>query len=212
MTTIYLMRHGESTSNVTHIASGKLNVALTLNGMDQAKKAAAYLADKNIQRIYVSDLVRTHMTAQPTAELLGLEMETELGISEINLGHWEGLLVKDIEVLFPEEMKAWIEKVEDARRKGGETLNEVKLRMKNAMTKIAEDNPSKTILVTSHAIAIACFICHVLGITFPEYNRMFPLMKNTTIFILTYENGRFTLQNKGTCQHLDEADANAAQI
>ena len=102
--------------------------------------------------------------------------------------------------------------MEDARIKNGETLTEVKHRMKNAMTKIAEDNPSKTILVTSHAIAMACFVCHVLGITFPEYRQMFPLMPNTIIFILTYENGKFTLQNRGTAQHLEECASSTAQI
>ena len=46
LTTLILIRHGESESNIIHIFNGQGNVQLTKKGHEQAKKTAEYVTAK----------------------------------------------------------------------------------------------------------------------------------------------------------------------
>jgi broad specificity phosphatase PhoE len=79
MKTIYFVRHGLSKSNVENITSGaEDDVELTDVGRDQAKRAGRDLADKNIDTIVCSPMIRTVETAQIIAEEIGLDKDTIL--------------------------------------------------------------------------------------------------------------------------------------
>ena len=73
MTTVLLIRHGQSVTNVTQVFTGHYDVPLSPLGQEQARRTAAYL-QKNfrIDAIYASDLMRAMQTAQPTAAAVGL--------------------------------------------------------------------------------------------------------------------------------------------
>jgi len=59
MTTIYLMRHGQSQANIERIfANSNEGFPLTKEGIRQAEMAARYLRLKNISRIYSSPILR----------------------------------------------------------------------------------------------------------------------------------------------------------
>ena len=85
---LLLMRHGQTHANV----SGELDTAhpgldLTDLGRAQAAAAARALADETIDAVYVSSRVRTHQTAQPTAEDRGLGLVQLDGLEEIQAGY-----------------------------------------------------------------------------------------------------------------------------
>lgn len=66
MTTIYLIRHGESIYNTMHIVQDddddKSNT-LSPHGREQAESVAAKLSEVEINQIYCSPLIRAHETA-----------------------------------------------------------------------------------------------------------------------------------------------------
>ena len=62
-TTVLLIRHGESTSNVTNSFAGHLDVALSERGRRQAELTGLYLKDTPIDAFYSSDLRRAYETA-----------------------------------------------------------------------------------------------------------------------------------------------------
>jgi phosphohistidine phosphatase SixA len=65
-TRYYVVRHAEKLDNTD-------GSPLTDDGTERAKTLARTLSDKNINRIFVSNRPRTHLTADPTAKLFGLE-------------------------------------------------------------------------------------------------------------------------------------------
>lgn len=72
-TVVYLVRHAEKA-----ISSGSMmdkDPALTPQGEARAKDLARLLQDAGIQYIFSSDYKRTRNTAQPIADLLGLEVQ-----------------------------------------------------------------------------------------------------------------------------------------
>ncbi|MBE6613626.1 MAG: histidine phosphatase family protein, partial [Ruminococcaceae bacterium] len=61
---LYLIRHGQTTHNVTGQHQGWAPVRLTEAGMDMAREARKKLADIHFDRIHCSDLLRTRQTAE----------------------------------------------------------------------------------------------------------------------------------------------------
>ena len=61
---VYVIRHGESETNLSKKWTGWLDVQLTEKGYEDAKKAAGYLKGISFDKIYTSDLMRAKQTAQ----------------------------------------------------------------------------------------------------------------------------------------------------
>lgn len=72
MKTIYLARHGESTSNVLNIVQSAEDV-LTAAGESQAKVLAERLSKLSFQNLLVSDFIRTKQTVAPLLQFVDIE-------------------------------------------------------------------------------------------------------------------------------------------
>ncbi len=94
-TEIVLIRHGASAAAVPgepfDLLDGHADPPLAPEGRDQARAMAQRLAaEESFARLFVTPLQRTHQTAEPLAELTGLEPEVVPGLREVLLGDWEG--------------------------------------------------------------------------------------------------------------------------
>lgn len=87
---LLLIRHGQTPSNVRGlIDTGPPGPGLTELGQRQAAQVPTALAAHRIDGIYVSSLVRTHLTAAPLAAERGIEATRLPGIHEIEAGEFE---------------------------------------------------------------------------------------------------------------------------
>ena len=93
-TEILLVRHGESAAVVPGVeipqVDGHDDPALAPDGRWQAQQVGMRLADQGVDAIYVTTLQRTHQTAAPLAEKLGISPIVEPDLREVHLGEWEG--------------------------------------------------------------------------------------------------------------------------
>lgn len=103
------LRHGESAANVGGLVAGSLDVPLTPKGIDQARAAAAQLADMPIARVVASALARSVATAEPIARCRGLPVEILPGIGERDWGPFEGgpVAARPPELLDPPGAEPW---------------------------------------------------------------------------------------------------------
>jgi phosphohistidine phosphatase SixA len=91
-TRYYVVRHAEKLNDTA-------NSPLTDVGEERAKTLATTLSNKHINRIFVSDRLRTQRTAEPTARLFGLqpviipETDTAQLIEQLKQAHDESVLV-----------------------------------------------------------------------------------------------------------------------
>ena len=91
MSTLWLVRHGESTWNTAGLAQGWADEAeLTTRGLRQAAVAAAQFGYRRVQAIYASDLRRARQTAAAFAAVLGLPVQPDARLRERSLGVLEG--------------------------------------------------------------------------------------------------------------------------
>jgi len=85
-----LVRHGQTPSNVRGLLdTGAPGPGLTALGEEQADALPAFLADPAIERIYVSRLIRTHLTAAPLLARRGLAPVELPGVHEVEAGSLE---------------------------------------------------------------------------------------------------------------------------
>ena len=86
---LYLVRHGQTLFNRKKMISGWTDSPLTELGLEQARRAGAFLRHRGLvfDHAYTSTLTRTHVTIQTI--MPGIEFEQRGGIREWFFGEYE---------------------------------------------------------------------------------------------------------------------------
>jgi alpha-ribazole phosphatase len=164
MTQLCLIRHGQTDWNLEGRYQGQSDVPLNEKGFEQARSLVGQLDGRSFAAIFSSDLMRARQTAEHIAKDLGLTVQIEPRLREINQGEWEGVLVDDIKARYAE---IWSQRTMDpanVRPPGGETVREVAERVSAALDDISRLFPNGQVLIVSHGLSIATAICRDKGI------------------------------------------------
>jgi broad specificity phosphatase PhoE len=194
---VYLIRHGATVLSREDRFAGSSDVALSEEGIEQAKKLGKRLKHQTIAAVYCSDMHRAIRTAEAVAHFHGLTPITRPGLREIDHGHWEGMVHQLVEEKFAEEYKAWDRDPLLTPPPGGESGLAVLARSLPALAKIVEDHPDEIVAVVSHKATNRLLLCSILGIDPRTYRAR--LSQDTaclnTIEFRDINNGRVTLLN-----------------
>jgi len=172
MTTIILVRHGETAWNQTRrIQGGGSNTRLNENGRKQAECLADRLKDERIEAIYSSPLKRAMETARPIAEKYGFEVNVEPSLKEIEAGELEGVLLSELGERFSQVLTATGRGSALPKIPGGESLDEVRKRAWKAVLAIMDKHPDGTVAVVTHYFVILAVVCSVLDIPIVQIGR-----------------------------------------
>ena len=89
----YIFRHGQTVWNAEGRPQGQHEypVPLTMEGREQAQKLADKLKDKKIKLIVSSDLLRAQQTGEIVAQALGVPLEFDRRLREVDYGILNGL-------------------------------------------------------------------------------------------------------------------------
>ncbi|MDX6475997.1 MAG: 2,3-bisphosphoglycerate-dependent phosphoglycerate mutase [Gaiellaceae bacterium] len=155
MTTILLARHGETDWNNEQRWQGHADQPLNEAGREQARLHADALAQREIDAIYSSDLLRAHETARIVGDRLELPVEVDAGLREVDVGDWAGREVGELEREDPEGFRRWQDGLKGWN--GGESYEEMGERVVETVLRIAQRHPGRTLLVVTHGGSIrAC--------------------------------------------------------
>jgi phosphoserine phosphatase len=152
MTTILLVRHGETDWNRERRVQGHSDTPLNETGRTQARALLEEIVGEEIDAVYSSDLLRAHETARIVAEARGLEVTAIRDLRERHFGSWEGLTGDEILVRFPDAA--------DGPWGDGETKQEMRRRVLDALQRIAEAHPDGRVLVVSHGGPLRAVLTH----------------------------------------------------
>lgn len=189
LTTLYIVRHGESENNVKNIIGA--NPPLTEKGKQQAREIAKKLSAVRFTAICSSDLLRAETTAQIIASYHKLRIFTYKQLRERNYGRYEGKLITS----YQKEMRNVIERMRTMaddeiktfrRYKGFETDQELMLRFSKCLRKIVANYKNENILVITHGIVMRVSLIH-LG--FSTYRKLPPFSTENTGFIKITSDG-----------------------
>jgi broad specificity phosphatase PhoE len=146
--TLLLARHGETDWNAERRWQGHAESDLSENGRAQARALADHLRGRGIDAIYSSDLRRARDTAVIVASKLGLPVQVDAALREVDIGEWSGLTTDEIETRFPEGAAR--------RRNGGtgwergEPIEAMSARILSAVRSIAAAHDGETVLAVTH--------------------------------------------------------------
>jgi broad specificity phosphatase PhoE len=99
VTTLLLVRHGETDWNAERRWQGHADVPLNERGRDQARELAESLAGERIDAIFTSDLSRARETADIVAARLHVPVAVDPDLREIDVGPLEGLTADEAKAL-----------------------------------------------------------------------------------------------------------------
>jgi probable phosphomutase (TIGR03848 family) len=171
MTTLLLIRHGENDYTATGRLAGRLpGINLNERGRRQAVQLAGALGNAPIKAIYSSPLERTIQTAAPLAAVLGLEVQVETGLLEVDIGKWHGRPLKQLR-----KLKAWKvlqEQPSAFRFPGGESYLEIQARCVAAMQAVITRHPDDLVACFSHGDILRMLTAHFLEMPLDSFQRL----------------------------------------
>ncbi len=208
MLKLYIVRHGQTEWNRDRKLQGRLNSDLTSIGKEQAIALGNYFADNNIKfdKYYSSPQGRAFDTASYIAK--GNKVEKRDGLCEIAFGSWEGQEVDTLKKDYTENFNNFFTNAHlyEPHNHGGESFEEVEARVKNELDYITSTYQNKTanIMFVSHGITIKVLFKILKNHSLEEFWSS-EVFQNSSVSLVTYDNGRFNVEYISNTDHLDES-------
>lgn len=199
---IYLVRHGETDSNVQGLLSGHSYESLNALGRQQAQAVAARLSEAGLNAIYSSDLPRARQTAQAVAEKTGLSVRQDARLREIHFGEWETRAAKEIMEEDEERLSAFFGDPYNIRAPGGESFRDQRLRAEAALNDIGSAHPGKRVAIVAHG-GILLTLSHGIYGNETFVGREFD---NGSITLIRGTPGAWEIVKLNDTEHLDEIE------
>ncbi|GBF06627.1 phosphoglyceromutase 2, co-factor independent, gpm [Deinococcus aerius] len=200
---LFLVRHGQTASNVSQILRGPSSADDPLDavGEAQARAVASHLAALNLPRprVYASPYLRARQTGEAIAAALGVPLTLLDGVREIDPGDWVGRPYSDLRT-FSHEL---LHPAGGLGFPGGESLADVAARFRAALP--AHPEPA---VIVSHGAALTALLAALLGVDHREAwagSRF--AHANTAVSELEWDGERWRAVRLADASHLPTAGA-----
>ena len=204
MTTLWLIRHGETDWNVARRLQGQLEVPLNATGRRQAKQLAARLGQEHalvpFAALFTGDLGRARDTAAEASDVLGLPATELTALRERHFGVLSELTLAEAEVKHPKLHARLHARDADFVPEGGESLAQTSARGLRALRQLADEWPGAQVLVVTHGGIIDAAWRAAVGqpLSTKREHELF----NASINRVRVEHGQFALAGWGDVSHL----------
>jgi broad specificity phosphatase PhoE len=208
---ILIVRHGETDFNLAHRFQGRIDRPLNEEGKSQVQALALALKDEFLTAIYSSPLIRAMETAKsikafhPSTPLF-----KEEGLTEMDLGEFDGMQANDWGSHHQEFYKTWRTTPSHLKMPGGESLAEVQIRAIDTLERITKPYPSgSTLLLCSHNFVIRTIICHALGFPLDRFRDF--QQDAAALNVLYKREGRLIAEVVNDVSHLNKFEGASLQ-
>lgn len=181
---LYVIRHGQSETNLSGCYTGWMQVPLTPKGMEDACGIRPLLEKVPFDKIYSSDLIRAKQTAETA--IPGCQYEETPLLREICLGSLEG---KPIVSLTEQQKKKG--NLYGYASYGGESRRDFTERMRRFVAE-AEKLDCEYIAAFTHLGWLKGMLRQVLGVPVPGSA---VCCNNCTVAVFEYKNGHWRLHS-----------------
>jgi len=167
MINIYLVRHGETQTNLKKLVCGQMDTEMTPLGYKQVEKTAKQLIDKEFDHYFTSPLLRATETAKKIAPLNNFIQVDDL--MEMNTGEHSTLHVNQLWENYPKFK--YQGRYPHNQYPNGESLSMLYTRISTWLTIQINSSWTKdsNILIVGHEATVVCAIHHFLQIPLDSY-------------------------------------------
>jgi len=176
VTTLYLIRHGETVGAEIRRYKGSIDVPLSENGIRQMEELSRYLFNmvtnnsspeagksNSLSAVYSSGLSRARVSAQIIAAPYSISPLAVDSLRERNFGVWEGMSFDEISERYPKEFDAWAGDPLRFSPMEGESTLEMRDRVIEALDMIISRHIGESIAIVAHGGVNRIILCHLLG-------------------------------------------------
>ncbi len=197
MTTLFLIRHAQSTANADGRIQGWLDSPLSEVGRQQVRALCARLHATPLAAVYASPLARAADTAQSIAAAHNLGVMLDERLKEYHMGRWTGLNRAEIEALSPGiDLEADHELIVP----GGETAHDMHDRVKSFLRDVTSWHADQTVAIVTHGGTLGMLVGVMLGL--PIMRRHPFSFGNASVTEITRQGGRWRLRRLNDQCHL----------
>jgi broad specificity phosphatase PhoE len=201
MTHIILVRHGQTAWNREERFRGHFDIPLDETGLAQAQAVAKRVALVwKPDVIYAGPLSRTIQTAEPTARLFNLAVQSEPGLIDVDCGKWQGLTPDEARQRWPVDFNHYLHLPRAFHFPGGESLENARLRAIRRVKQLVNEHLEETIMLVSHTALNRLILLSVLALDSAGFWRL--RQDTCAINSFTVENETFTLSLLNETSHL----------
>ena len=200
-TTVILVRHGQTSSNVTGFYMGWSDEDLDEIGYTQACRLSSRLARLPIASVYTSPLRRAYATAAILAEPHELGLKVLDDLTEIRLGDWQGLHTDEIKRRWPELWQQSRIDPSELTMPNGESFRQVTERAVRAFETVVGANRGKQAVIVTHDVVIRVLVAHALGVSNSIYRRF--EINNASLSVIRVVNSNSQLIRLNDTSHLE---------
>jgi broad specificity phosphatase PhoE len=200
---VILVRHCETSHNRDGRVQGRSDAPLTERGCIQAQRLAERLNGQPIGAVYSSPLHRALETAEPIAAALGLAVQTEPSLIEIDAGEMDGLTGTEMRERFPEFMRAWLAGPDGGiPLPGGESLDQVQERAWSFVERLRDRSDLDAAVCVTHYFVLLAVIARAVKLPLANISRMRQALGS--ISIVEFRNERVQVIKLNETCHLVE--------
>jgi broad specificity phosphatase PhoE len=157
---IAFVRHGQTAVNRNGQLQGRFDAPLTELGVAQAQRVARALAVESPVRVITSPLTRARTTAEAIAAAIGVEVELDHRLVELDYGEWDQRLLTDIPI---DAWRHWRDTPSFAPP-GGESLEAVTARVIDFCRSRLDEWRDDLVVAVSHVSPIKAAVCWALDV------------------------------------------------
>ncbi len=200
MTTLLLVRHGESEWNKVGRYQGHSDTSLSTTGVWQAERLRDRLAGQRIDAVYSSDLKRALDTAQTVVSKRNLVVVSCQELREISFGEFEGMTFKEIQQCYP-GIKWWDNQNMEVNIPGGETVGQLASRVGQFVPRLSQHMAEDVVLVVAHYGSLGMLACTLLGIGIEHWWQL--RLSSTSLTVVEVYPGATVLSLLNDTHHLE---------
>lgn len=198
-----LIRHGATANNVCRpvkLQGCGADPPLSPEGLQQAEETARFLAAAPLKAVYASPLLRAQQTAAAIAQRHGLKVHAIPALTEVNVGHWEGLAWDEIERRWPDDYRRYMDDPSVYPYLGGENFQQVFQRVSQPLEETMAAHLGHNIALVTHNVVNRVLIAPLLGLPLKLARGIH--LDNCGISIVRYREGKQKLITLNSVMHL----------
>jgi broad specificity phosphatase PhoE len=203
VTTVLLLRHGETALNQSGALRGHVDVPLSVNGRREARQLAARIVrEYRLTAVISSTLLRARATAEEVARVTGLSVRTDDRFNDVDYGVWAGRTLDSLSPAEGAEFRRW-QKHPEVPLPGTE---DPVVAQRRALAGFAAQTAAGAgaLAIVAHDAILQLLLCSILGIELRSYRGI--AQHTATLNEAEWTPAGWTVRLLNSAWHLDVAE------
>lgn len=158
------VRHGQPEPESRGRCYGRLDVALSPEGVRESEALGATLAAVRLSAVYTSPRRRARSTAEAICAGRSSPPVADDRLCELDFGTFEGRTYAEIEREEPEFFRRWMTEPTAVTFPGGESYGVLRARVASAVAEFRRDHEGETIAVVAHGGPVRAALAEVMSL------------------------------------------------